>query len=97
MPFNGTDLINDPMDTVASPFTDLLGSAFWLLPVGFIAVALYIKTRNFTASSIWILGACAMLGTSNLFVDNPEMSFLYYVLAIIGFTGTVASIYFMKK
>ena len=97
MPLNGSDLTNAPLDTMVSPFTDILGSAFWLVPIGFIAVALYIKTHDFTASSVWLMVSTAVLGTSNLFVDNPEMSFLFYVLTIIGFAGTIASIYFMKN
>jgi len=97
MVLNGSDLIDNPLDTMMSPFTDIIGSAFWLIPIGFIGLALYIKTRNFTATSIWLMASCSILGTSNLFVDHPEMSFLYYVVSILGLVGTVISVYLMKK
>jgi len=97
MGLNGSELTNQPLNTIFSIFTDILGSAFWLVPVGFIAIALYIKTKEFTASSVWLMASTAILGSSNLFTDHPEMSFLYYVLTIIGFVGTVVGIYFMKK
>jgi len=42
---NGTELLDDPFNTVFSPFTDLLGSAFWLVPISIIAAALFMKTK----------------------------------------------------
>jgi len=97
MGLNGTELTEKPLDTIMTTFTDILGSAFWLIPIGIIAIALYIKTKNFTASSVWLMASTAILGSSNLFADHPEMSFLYYALTIMGFVGTVVSIYLMKK
>ena len=97
MGLNGSELTNQPLDTIMTTFTDILGSAFWLVPIGFIAIALYIKNKNFTASSVWLMASSSILGTSNLFTDHPEMSFLFYVLTVIGFVGVVISIYTLDR
>lgn len=93
---NGSDFIDAPFDTVMGTFTDLIGSAFWLIPIGVIAVALYVKTREVTASAIWIMASCSLVGTA-IFVDYPEMGFLYYIFVVIGLMTSIVSIFFMRK
>jgi len=93
---NGSELINNPLDTVMSPFTDLLGSGFWLVPIGVIAVALFIKTRNVAVTSVWLMGSSLLIGSS-IFSSYPAMGFVYYLFTIIGFVGVIISIFFMKE
>lgn len=97
MPINGTDLLNNPIDTIFSPFSDFLGAGFWLIPIGFITLALFIKTRNLTAASVWLMGSCIIMGSGQIFGSYPEMSFFYYLVACLGFTGTIVSIFLMRK
>ena len=97
MPLNSSDLLTDPIDTIMSTFTDILSSAFWLIPIGFIAVALYIKTKEVTAVSIWLLGSCLLVGSANLFGEYPQMAFVYYIFAVIGLVGTILSIWLMNN
>ena len=97
MAVNGTSLLNDLWNTIFSPFSDILGGGFWLIPIGFISIALFIKTRNVTASSMWLLCSCSIMGSGELFTDFPEMSFIYYLFAIIGLVGVIVSLLFMHK
>jgi len=97
MAINGTDLLNNPWETVFSPFTGYLGHGFWLVPISFIAIALYVKTRDTTAASVWLLASTLILGSSNLFTGQPEMAFIYYVFTTLGIVGVIVSIYFMKR
>ena len=97
MAINGTDLLDDPWGTVFSPFTEYFGSGFWLVPIAFIALALYVKTRDTTVASIWLLSSSLILGSSNLFVGQPEMAFVYYIFTSLGIVGVIVSIYFMRK
>jgi len=96
MALNGSSLLDDPINTLMGTFTDILTSAFWLIPIGFIAVAIYIKTREVTAVSIWLLASCLLVGSANLFGEYPQMAFVYYIFAVIGLVGTILSIWLMK-
>ena len=97
MVFNGSELINNPFNTVFSPFTSILGSGFWLVPICFIAAALYVKTRDMTATSLFILGSCSILSGGNIFIGNETMGFVFLIFAAFGFIGLVLSIYFMRE
>jgi len=97
MALNGTDLINHPWNTTFKAYTDLLGSAFWLIPVSFIAVALFIKTRNPVLVSAYMLGSGLLLSSGNIFLGHPEMAFVYMVFTALGLVGLIVSIFFMKK
>jgi len=92
---NGSDLISNPWDTIWKPFIDIFGGGFWLIPIGTVALALYVKTREVSVSSIWLMISCFLVG-STVFSSHPEISFIYFVFTVIGLIGTVVSIFFMK-
>jgi len=94
---NGSDFTNNPWDTVFDPFTDLFGSAFYIIPIGFIAVALYIKTRSPLVSSVWILSSSLLMSAGNIFTDRPSVMVLYVIFTGIGIVGTIVSVFFMRK
>ena len=96
MSVNGSELIDTPLDTLFSVFTDIMGGAFWLLPISVIALALYIKTREVSVVSIWLTLSTLLVGSS-IFSQYPEMGFVYYVFTVIGLIGIVVSIFFMKR
>jgi len=93
---NGSEFIDNPFDTVMNTFTGLIGGVFWLIPIGVIAVALYIKTREVTASAVWIMASCSLVGTV-VFNEHPEVGFLYYIFVVIGLMTSIISIFFMRK
>ena len=97
MPINGTDFLNNPWNTTFAAYTDLLGSAFWLIPVSFIAVALYIKTRNPVVATSFMTASGILLSSGNIFMGQPQMVFVYTVFTVISFSGMIGSIYFMKN
>jgi len=89
---NGSEILDKPWDTFFSQFTDLFGYSFFLVPIGFIALALYLKTKNVTAVSVWLMGSCFLMGTG-IFSSYPEMGFVYYLFAVLGLVGVIVSIY----
>jgi len=97
MPINGSDLINHPWNTTFSTFTDIFGNAFWLIPLSFITVALFVKTRNPTAVSVFMIASGLILGSGNMFASNPEMAFVYMIFAALGMVGLILGIFFMRK
>jgi len=91
---NGTDFINHPWNTTVSPFVDLLGNGFYLIPLSFIAVALYMKTRNFVLVSAFILASSILLVSGSIFANYPEMASVYTIFIAFGIVGVVLGLYF---
>ena len=94
---NGSDFINNPWNITVKAFTDLFGSGFYLIPISFIAVALYLKTRNPVTVSAFLLGSGILLSSGSIFMDYPEMGFVYTIFTILGLVGLILSIYFTSK
>lgn len=97
MPINGSELINDPFNTIFSPFTNLLGSGFFLIPLTFICVALYIKTREPAVVSVFMLASGTMLMGVDIFAGYESMGLAYALFAALGLIGLVLSLYFMRE
>lgn len=97
MPFNGSEIIDDPVDTIFSPFTDLLGNVFWLFPITFLAIALYVKTRNMISVFAFLIGSCSLLSAGNMFISNPEMAFIYFIFSMLAVAGLILSVLFIKR
>ena len=97
MAVNGSELIDSPWSTIMSPFTDLLGNGFYLIPITFIAIALYIKTKDIMVSSVWLLASGLLLSAGSIFTGYLEMSILYTIVVAIGISGVVMNLLFMRK
>lgn len=96
MAVNGTELINNPWDTIFSPFTNLFGESFWLFPLTFISVALFIKTRDPTITGLFMTASGALFGTM-MFSNYPEMASVYILFAVIGAVSSLLGVFFMKQ
>jgi hypothetical protein len=94
---NGSELVDDPFNTIFSPFTDLLGSAFWLIPIGIIAAALYVRTRNITVVGAWLLGAGMLMSTANIFSGYPMILDFYMFVVVIGVVSIILGILLERK
>lgn len=94
---NGSELIDQPWNTIFSPFVDLLGTGFWIIPLTFICLALYVKTRDVTLVSVFMLGSGVMLSSGSIFAGYPEMALAYMIFAGLGIVGVVMGIFFMRK
>jgi len=97
MPWNSSDLISNPWNTTFSSYTDLLGNLFWLFPLSFIAIALYVKTRNPVAVSAFMLASGLLLSSGQIFLGHPEMVLVYVIFAVIGLIGLILNIFFLKN
>lgn len=97
MPINGSEFLDNPWETIFSEYTEVLGMGFYLVPITFIAVALFIKTKDMVVTSAWLMGSCSILAGANLFIDFPEMALLYLIVAAIGLIGMIIGIFFMRS
>jgi len=89
---NGTTLIDDPWNTILSPFIDLLGTMFYLIPVSAIGVGLFVKTRNPVMVSMYLLSSGALLSAGSMFVGARDMIPLYIMVTAAGFAGLFISL-----
>ena len=89
---NGTELIENPLETIMSPFTDLIGVSFWLIPIGIIAAALYVRTHNITVVAAWLLSAGMLMASANIFSDYVAVLDFYLLLVVIGVVSIILSI-----
>jgi hypothetical protein len=94
---NGSDFINNPWNVTFSPYTDLLTAGFYLIPLCFIAAALYMKTRNGIAVTTFILGSGLLLVSGSIFLNYPEMARVFLVFAAAGMVGTFIAVFINVK
>jgi hypothetical protein len=97
MAVNGSELIDQPFNTIFGPFTDLLGSGFFLIPLTFICIALYIKTREPAVVSMFMLASGSLLAGGSIFTGFGSMGLAYMLFAAAGLIGLFLSLYFMNK
>ena len=97
MPFNTSPMINDTFNTIFSPYTDLFSNLFWLIPLTFIAVALYTRTRSLPAVFGFLVASCTLLAGGNMFIGSPEIAFLYFMFSALALVGLVLSVLFIRR
>ena len=97
MPLNGSELIDQPWDTIFSPFTDLLGSGFYLIPIAIIGAALYVKTRNAIMVSVFIWVSGMILVSGSIFAEWPEAAYVFLIFTAMGMIGTFIGVYMNRK
>jgi len=97
MALNGSEFLNNPWTTTFSPFTDLLGNGFYLIPIGFLAAALYVKTRNPVMTAAFLLGSSVLFESANLYMGYPEVEILFRIFTVLCLVGLVLGVYFSRK
>jgi len=98
MAFNGSDLVTEPFNTTFSPYTDLFdymldgtGAMFFLVPLIFISIALFVKTRDITVVGMFMLVSGGLASGTTLFVGALDASLVFTVFAAIGITALFVS------
>jgi hypothetical protein len=81
---NGSDLINQPWNTTFSPYIALFGQGWLLIPVSFIAAALFMKTRDPAVLSMFMIVTGALLTAGGLFGSFAPATFAYLMFTVIG-------------
>ena len=104
MPLNMSEFMDNPFDTVYSPFTDFfqtyigVGNAFWLFLLVIFTVGIYIKTEgNAIMASMFMMATGAILGSANVFANQPDMSFAFYIFSALGVAGLFISVIYQNR
>lgn len=103
MPLNMTEFLENPWETAYSPFTDFfntylgVGNAFWLFLLVVFTFGIFVKTEgNGTMASMFMIASGAILGSANVFLNQPEMSLAFYIFSAIGIGGLFISVLFQR-
>ena len=94
---NGTELLNSPWETILSPFTDLLGSGFYIIPISVIAAAIFMKTRDIVSVGVFMILAGSLLSGAGIFQGYFGIVPLYIIIVALGITSVVIGLLFMRK
>lgn len=97
MPFNVSELLSNPIETIFSVFTDLIGFGFYIVVLGVIAGALYIQKRDFAMVGMFMLTSGGLLAGGSLFVGYTEMAFVYTIIAGLGIASLFIEWYFSRS
>lgn len=89
---NGTKLINETWTTIWSPFVDLFGGGFFLIPVSFIGAALFIKTKDPAIIGLYMVGTGFILSAGGLFTGFGEGITAYIIFTALGFGALIYSV-----
>jgi len=103
MPLNGSELINDPFNTTFSPFTELFeriaghGMLFFLFPVIVLTFAIYSKTEDALAATMFMIGCGGILSAGSMFVGSPELTGIFIIFTAAGIVGMFAILFFGRR
>ena len=93
---NGTDLVNQPWNTTFSPFIHLFGQGWLIIPLSFIAVALFLRTRDPILVSIYMIIVGALFSTGGLFIGFQPMVLAYVLFTVLGIAVLIYGIFFAE-
>jgi hypothetical protein len=93
---NFTNFSDNPINYFMTPFTDEFGVLTW--PIIFAAVIgfTYAATKNVGSVVAMIFLTFGLFGTTNAFLQTPEFTLFFSIIATAGFAGTVAVLFFKK-
>jgi len=95
---NGSDLITQPWNTTFSPYIAMFGQGWLIIPVSFIAAALFMKTRDSALLSMFmILSGALLASTGVLFSGFTPAIFVYVIFTVLGISVMIYNVFFGGK
>lgn len=97
MDINFTNFSTDLITWSMTPYTNQLGNYVWIAIFSLVIGFTFVSTKNIgsTVAVIFITFAC--FGATNTFLNNPEFSLFFSVIAIAGVAGTILSLFMRNR
>ncbi len=95
-PLNGTNFSHNLWNTTFSTFSNLLGAWWLLVPISFVGIALFMKTREPVMVSMYLLTTGALLTTGGIFVGMMDMVPVFIIMTAAGLAGVLISLLFRR-
>ena len=102
MALNGTDFIHDMWNTTFNPYTNMFlrtmgnGNIFYLVPFIVLTIGIYIKTKDATVATLFMIATGAVCSTGSMFSKAPDIAMIFLLFAAMGFVGLFTSLFFHK-
>ena len=100
---NGTELIENPVETIFSPFTDFFkgitgnGAVFYLIPLIVLTFGVYEKTKNPIMPAMFMIASGALLSTGTMFLGMPDISIAFTVFIAMGITALFIGLILQRR
>ena len=93
---NGSDLVYQPWNTTFSPYITLFGQGWILIPVSFIAAAMFMKTRDPIILSVFMIISGILLSgvTYSMFDTFPAAIIPYFLFVVIGIAVLLYGVFY---
>lgn len=93
---NGSDLVYSPWNTTFSPYIHLFGQGWLIIPVSFIAAALFMKTRDTILLSVFMIITGVLLSgvTYTIFSTFPAAILPYLLFTVIGVAVLIHGVFY---
>lgn len=97
MAFDFENLRTDFLDYSMTPFQAFFG--IWLWPIIFMWVItlVYMKTQHLSTTVFAILLTFAIWGHTNQFIQAPEFSSFFFLIAVASWAGCATTIFVKKR
>lgn len=95
--FNFSHLLDGGIDWALTPFQLIVGFLMW--PIFFAAMIgiTYKATHNLGSVTAVIFLIFGLFGTTNAFIQVPELSLWFFWVAVVGYAGCVLSLFIKKR
>lgn len=91
---NATTYVNNLWNNTFRPYINRFGGMVFLIPVTFIGLALFVKTRDPMIVSMYLIVSGVLLSGGGIFVGAVGMIPIFIVITAIGIAGLFISIFF---
>ena len=91
------DISNDIIGYSLTPIQLYLGVLMWPVILAFIIALVYRSTHNLGSVTAAIFLVFGLFGTTNGFIQTPEISLWFFIVAALGYSGTILTIFIKKR
>lgn len=97
MAFNFSHFMNDPIDWAMTPFQLYVGVLMWPIIMAGAIGWVYRSTHNLGTTTAAIFIVFALFGSTNAFIQAPEISQWFFIVAVLGWSGVVLTLFVKKR
>ena len=94
---NGSDLINQPWNTTFSPYINLFGQGWIIIPFAFIGAALFVKTRDTALTAVYMLVIGGFMTAGTAWAGWMSAASLFIIMAAMGFAALMYNVFYGGK
>lgn len=85
-----------PIEWFLTPFRTYFGATVWPIIFAVAIAVVYGSTKHIGPTVAAILLVFGFFGTTNYFLQAPEFSIFFSIIAILGFAGTILALFLRK-